>query len=1066
MDRLPRLSLNNRSFIALVCIVITVLGVLSMTTLRRELIPSISLPVVAVVATNPGASSEQMAETVADPIERQLRTVERVAATSSESRSNFTMIMVELDYGADVYRAASQADVLLSRVAEQLPDGTTTQVITGGTGDIPAMIVSIASDTSPEQLAERLEASLLADIGSVDGVATVQLLGAPDEILALDLDEEAMAAAEVHQGDVTSALEDAGLRLPGGSVTDGTVELDITVGNEITSVEDVEAIIVVPGEVSPGATAPPTGGDAGAPDTAAPDVAAPEGAAPGEAAAPVLLGDVAQVSRTTAALESISRTDGRDSVTMLVTPAVGANFIEISEGVSALLEEAAPGLGDGTAFTVVFDQAPFIQESIEGLATEGGWGLLFAMVTIFAFLWSLRPTLIAGVSIPLSLLFAFVGMLVTGTTINMMSLAGLMLAIGRMVDDSIVVVENIVRHLEQSVKPKFRTIVDAVSEVAGAVISSTIVALLVFLPLVIVSGVAGELFRPFALTTVLALSGSLLVSLTIVPVLAYWFLRRRRSDAAEDGIEPEAAAEDLEADDVTRDATAQPSRGWLARLYRPGLAWAIRHRAITVVLAIVVFVGSLALTPLLKVNLLGDDGMNTVTMNQTLPVGTTIEESLAAAEDLEPQLMGIDTVQTVQTSVGGGGFGFAAGSPNTITYTIVMEPGTDMERAQARVQQIISISGGGDTGELEIVQGGAMMGSNTVDVVIQGLDDEARVAASDQVVEALTGIEGSSGVSSNLDATAPALDITIRSEDAAALGMSVTQASALIAMQTAEFPVGSLTVDGTDLQVFFTTEQAIETVEDVENLSLGGLPISAIADVTRVEVAPSFTTANAVRTVTVAVTPASSDDVGSLGSRVEETVAALDLPEGVSWEMGGVSADMDEAFGQLGLAMLAAILLIYVVMVWLFKSLMQPLILLMSVPFAVTGVLLALFITRNPIGLPALVGLLMLIGIVVTNAIVLIDLINQYRRRGMSLDDAILIGAQNRVRPIIMTAAATITAMLPPALGLASQSSFVSGPMAISVIGGLIASTLITLIIIPVLYRIFEGWRGRRMSRA
>ncbi|MDO5503672.1 MAG: efflux RND transporter permease subunit, partial [Actinomycetia bacterium] len=520
--------------------------------------------------------------------------------------------------------------------------------------------------------------------------------------------------------------------------------------------------------------------------------------------------------------------------------------------------------------------------------------------------------------------------------------------------------------------------------------------------------------------------------------------------------------------EVDQDATTQASTGWLARLYRPGLAWAIRHRAITIVGAIALFVGSLALTPLLKVNLLGEDGMNTVMLTQTLPVGTTLEQSLAAAEETEPLLMDLAGAETVQTSIGGDGFGFGAATPNVISYTVVMEPGTDMEWAEARISQVTgqhADTGGDEVGSIDIAQGGAMMGSNTVDVVIQGLDDEAREAASDQVVEALTGIDGSAGVVSNLDATAPALQVTIRPADAAQYGMSAAQASGLIAMQTAEFPVGSLTVDGTDLSVYFATAGGVETVEEVEALDLGGLPLSAIADVNRVEVPPSFTTRNAVRTVTVSVTPASTDDVGALGTQVAETVDGLELPEGVTWRMGGVTADMDEAFGQLGLAMLAAILLIYVVMVWLFKSLMQPLILLMSVPFAITGVILALLVTGHPIGLPSLVGLLMLIGIVVTNAIVLIDLINQYRRRGMTLEDAILRGGQNRVRPIIMTAAATITAMLPPALGLASQSSFVSGPMAISVIGGLIASTLITLIIIPVLYSLFESFQERRASR-
>lgn len=1019
MDALPKLSLNNRSFIALVCVIIALIGGISMAILRQELIPSVQLPVVAVVATNPGASSEQMSESVADPVERQLRTMDNVEGTSAVSQSNFTMITVELEYGSDIYRAASQADVILNRVEAQLPDGTGTQVITGGTSDLPAMIVAVSSDSETSELARRVELSTIPDLESVPGVATVQLIGAAGEIVRLTIDEAAMAAAGASQGDITAALDDAGLLLPGGSVTDGSVEMDITIGNAFEDIDDLAALLIVP---------------------------------EAEGATPVRLDEIATVQLTDADPDSVSRTDGRDSLTIAVIPAMEANFVEISDDVDAVLTASAEILGANTEFTVIFDQAPFIQESITGLATEGAWGLLFAVVVIFAFLLALRPTLITAVSIPLSLLFAFLGMLVTGTTMNIMSLAGLMLAIGRMVDDSIVVVENIVRHLAISAKPRFRTIVDAVSEVAGAVISSTIVALLVFLPVALVPGLSGELFRPFALTTVIALTGSLLVSLTIVPVLAYWFLRGRKyapAEAAGDGTDP----------------TLEASTGWLARLYRPALSLAIHHRLITGVLALAIFAGSLAMLPLLKINLLGDSGMNTVSARQSLPTGTVLEDSVEAAEATEAVVMDLEIVESVQTSIGGGAFGpggMGGGSTATINYTITTDADADQAEALTEIEGALGEHATTAEGEIEILDGSSFLGSGTVDVAINALDDQTRGQAHDMIMEALAELDGVNQVSSDYEATAPSLEITVREADAATFGLSTAQAVGLIAGSTTEFPVGTIALGGTDFDVYLGAEREdVASVEDVENLDLGGLMLSDIADVTRVDIAPSVTTVNAVRTITVSATPANTDDVGAVGDEVTEAMQGLDLPDGTTWELGGVTADVEEAFGQLALAMIAAIMLIYVVLVWLFKSLLQPAILLMSIPFGATGVILALWLTGTPLGLPSLVGMLMLLGIVVTNAIVLIDLVNQYRRRGMSIEQSILRGGQNRVRPIIMTAAATIMAMVPPALSLSGQSSFVSAPMAIAVIGGLIASTLITLIIVPVLYSALETAKER-----
>src|SRR5690625_4760900 len=439
--------MKNRAFIALVTIAIMVLGLISLNMLRRELIPPVELPTVAVTATNPGASSEQMAQQVAEPIERQLTAVDNVTSTSSSSSSNFSMITLEMEYGSDIFRAASQTDTILNTLEEQLPDGTTTRTLTGGSASIPAMAVTMSSELSSGELYERFEQAARSDLENIPGIARVQLFGVQEEIVRLDPDDDALETEGLDRSDVVDALEDAGAVLPGGHVTDGPLTLDISIGKAFEDIDDLaETLISV------------------------------------EDGPPVQLSEVADVERTEADAETISRTNGNDAITVLILPSHGANFIELSEQATSVMNEAEQQMGSGTEFTVVFDQAEFIEDSIAGLATEGMWGLVLAILVIFVFLLSIRPTIITGITIPLSVLFAFVGMLATGTTVNMMSLAGLMITIGRMVDDSIVVIENIMRHLRQASKTesKVKAITDATREVACAVISSTIVTALVF----------------------------------------------------------------------------------------------------------------------------------------------------------------------------------------------------------------------------------------------------------------------------------------------------------------------------------------------------------------------------------------------------------------------------------------------------------------------------------------------------------------------------------------------------------------------------------------------------------
>lgn len=1021
MDWLVKLSMKNRAFIALVTIVIMVLGLISLNMLRRELIPPVELPSVAVTATNPGASSEQMAQQVAEPIERQLTAVDNVTSTSSTSGSNFSMVTLEMDYGSDVFRAASQTDTLLNSLEDQLPDGTTTTTLSGGSADIPAMVVTMSSELSAAELDRRFEQSARSDIENIPGVAQVQMFGANEEIVRLSPDDDALTEHGLDRAAIVDALEDAGVVMPGGSVTDEHQDLDISIGSAFDDVDDLAATLI-----------------------------------PVDDGTPIQLSEVADVERTEAEAETLSRTNGNEAITLLVMPSSDANFIELSEQALAEMDEAAEQMGANTEFTVVFDQAEFIEDAIAGLANEGMWGLVLAVIVIFVFLLSIRPTIITGITIPLSVLFAFVGMLATGTTVNMMSLAGLMITIGRMVDDSIVVIENIMRHLRQAPQgeSKAKTITRATGEVSSAVISSTVVTVMVFVPILLVEGMAGELFRPFALTVVLAMIGSTIVALTIVPVLAYWFMRNQR----------------IRGDQAVQmpDTDIQVTTNWMARFYRPIIAWTIKSRGTrwtTAVVALGVFVGSLALVPALKVNLLGDTGMNMHMVTYTAPQGSSLDRTSALAADIEEELAEVEQVDTVQADIGGQAM--MGMGPEQASFTLITDPGADQTAAEANIQSTLDayFEQHPDAGEFQLEAGGGMMGSDTIDVQLDALDEDDLAEATETLSTAFSDLDDVARVESDFEAAQPSLEIVPLEDEIAEYGMTVPEAMGMIASHTTDFPVAEVTLDDTELNVHMDSASAVETVEDIEQLDLFGIPLTDIAEVNRVNIAPSISTLDSIRTITISVTPESSDNVGATTTALTDAIDAADLPDGVQTELAGVAEEIDNTFEQLALAMAAAILLIYVVLVWLLKSLIQPLILLVAIPFGATGMIVALLITGTPLGATTLVGMLMLIGIVVTNSIVLMDLINQYRKRDASLNQAIVAGAQNRVRPIIMTAAATIGAMIPPALGLAGQSSFVSAPMSIAVIGGLIASTLITLVIVPVLYRMTEGTAQRISQR-
>ncbi len=1021
MFSLAKLSLANRALIALITVFAAVFGVITMGSLKQELIPSLEFPQITVISAMPGASPAVIDEQISEPLESALNAVEGLESSSSTSRTGISTVSLTFAYGTDLDRARGQVDRAISTAEQVLPEDVSPNALAGSISDLPIVFMAVSSDQPLSALKSDLARLTVPRLQKIEGVRSAEVTGGTTRHIAVLPDQAALAAEGLDTSDVLDALEKNGSLVPAGVLNTGEKSLTIQIGSPIESLEDVRAL-------------PLPGGDG-----------------------PVPLGQVASVSIQNDDPTSITRTNGEETLALSVTKTPDGDTVTISHEVTALLDQLEDELGNGADITVVFDQAPFIEKSIEDLTTEGLLGLGFAVLIILVFLMSVRSTVVTAISIPLSLLMTFIGLYAVGFSLNILTLGALTIAIGRVVDDSIVVIENIKRHLSYG-EEKSAAILTAVKEVAGAITASTLTTVAVFAPIAFVGDLAGELFRPFALTVTIALLASLAVSLTIVPVLAYWFLRNK----AHSHTAP-----------LSRDeAEEKEQRSILQRGYLPILRSTQKHPVWTLIAGALVLAATVAMTPLMQTNLLGSTGQNSMSITQELEPGSSLEHTLEEARTTEKVLRDIDGIEDVQLTIGNStdliGSSMAAGA-STASFTVITDAEADQEALQDRVRQQIEASdAAGDV--IVSASGGGFGMSSTIDVNVSAPTSEILAEASAEVLEQMKGLSGASEVSSNLADGQPLIQIRVDREKAVSAGLSEQQISTLAASTLSPIPAGTLRLEVTDYPVLVGKGTTPESLEELRALTLptpkGPVPLTAVAEVEQVAVPLTITSANGERTSRISITPAEAD-LGSLSAAVSEKVEALDLPAGATVEVGGAAEQQADSFGQLYLALLAAVAIVYVIMVATFKSLLQPLILLVSVPFAATGAIALLVITQVPLGLPSLIGMLMLVGIVVTNAIVLIDLINQYRNphdgaEPMRVAEAVERGARQRLRPILMTALATVFALVPMALGLTGEGGFISQPLAIVVIGGLVSSTALTLVLVPVLYGLLEGRRERK----
>ncbi|HEY1014420.1 MAG TPA: efflux RND transporter permease subunit, partial [Herpetosiphonaceae bacterium] len=771
----------------------------------------------------------------------------------------------------------------------------------------------------------------------------------------------------------------------------------------------------------------------------------------------IRLKDIGEVEIGATGGNTVTRVNGEASLGLEISRDTTGNTVEIVDAVQKEFDafRARPG-NEGLSVKIVAEQGSQITKSVNAVVSEGLIGAIVAVVIIFLFLRSTRSTLITAVSIPLSIVVALILMRLQGFSLNVMTLGGLTVAVGRVIDDSIVVLENIYRHINRG-DDLNRSVIDGTKEVAGAITASTITTVCVFLPLGLVGGIVSKFFLPFALTVTYALLASLVVALTVIPLLARLFLRRS--------------------------AKPEPEETLLQRWYTAALKWSLRYRGATLVIAGALLLASCAAIPLLKVTFLPDQSEKNITLSISLPAGTNLEATSAKADEIEALIKPLQDqgqVRDIQTVVGrAGGADRArdrsggAGASNRADFTLILdnEKVADPITLAKQIETQVKALPGVETAAAEtIAVGGSAPGTGGLDITLVSADVDKLREANDKIMAAIGGNKASdrfpvANVKSSLAEVKPELQVTVDPQKAIKHGTSAAQIALQIRALLAGERAGDVTLEGQDqLELFVQVDQSDLDIETLRKLPVGTVSPVALEEVAEIEEVPgasSITRINGDRAASISG-QFTSDNTFQTQDAIEEEISKnIGLPEGVLIQAGAQARSQTETFANMGLALLVAIMLVYIVMMISFGSLLNPLIILCSVLMAIIGVVLSLLLTGKPAGITTMIGLLMLVGIVVTNGIVLVELVEQYREeRGMSAYDALLRAGRVRLRPILMTAIATIVALIPLALGL-EEGGFIGADLGVVVIGGLFTSTFLTLLVVPVVYSLLDGLKTR-----
>jgi HAE1 family hydrophobic/amphiphilic exporter-1 len=744
----------------------------------------------------------------------------------------------------------------------------------------------------------------------------------------------------------------------------------------------------------------------------------------------------------------ISRTDGKPSLTVLVMKNPNANTVETAHAVMAEVKEIEIEQGDSVKFLTVFDQSEFIEQSIKDLTKEGVEGAILAVIVIFLFLMVVRASLVTAISIPLSILIGFLLMRGWGLTINLITLSAMGVAVGRVVDDSIVMLEVIYRRMQQGESFK-KAALNGSREVATPITSATLATVVIFIPLAFVGGIVSEVFTPFALAITFAFIASLLVALMLVPALSGFIVPRKKPERKK-----------------KKDA-------WYSRSYTSMLRWSLKHRAATLAIAVLLFLGSLSLLPIIGTTFMPSSSEKLIAVEVEMPHGTELSATSAKAAQVEEIVGQNPKVKTYNTTIGTsatalGAMSSASGAgSNTAAVIILLDPDANLEKETERLR----LACGEIAGESKItVLSGAEaemsgMGSNNLRVSVMGENSEEIATVTGQLLDKLKNVDGLENTEVDIAQVRPKLDVEINEEKMATSGITPEELGQLRMLVARGGTVAQASIDGKTREVFIERLAEHLDLDTASSLVVSPNKTVTLGDIANVEIVqqPTYVRRLDEKQAAVITANITKKNVGGVNQAVQEEINALSLPSGIEIKMGGIAEEMKSGFNQMYIAIGAAVVIAYFIVVIFMRSFLNPLIIMISLPLASIGALLGLLIAGKPLGLSGLMGVLMLIGIVLTNAIVLITLVEQLRKKGMSTYDALMEGGRTRLRPILMTALTTMIAMVPMAIGL-EESVLMAAELATVVIGGLFTSTLLTLLVLPVIYSLTERWHRRQQT--
>ena len=1014
-------AISRRTVTMLAVVIVLVGGVYVYKSLKVELFPDIEFPLVAVNTSYPSVDPEGMVEDVTSPIEKAISGMAGLESVQSTSFEGNSLVLANFKFGTDMANAESNIEAAVSGLS--FPVGVERPDVGRFNPDQVAVLqFSVIAEPEPDAdpsgfvpsdlAVSTVQTLLLPELVAIDGVMDVQVTGEVQPQVLVAVDPDRLEAQGISLPQVAATLSENNVTVPTGLLFGTGGAMPVKTIHLLSSIADIRNLVV--------------------------------GSSP---SGPVLLSDVARVASANEVPTSISRTNGRQAINVSIIKEPEANTIEVTEAVREALDDAA--LPAGVEIVIVSDEGPEIQEQIDSLLQEAGFGFLFAVTVVFIFmltirptvirglLTTLRPTIVIGLSIPLSVLTGVLLMGWQDMSLNFMTLGGLAISVGRVVDDAIVVLENVYRHI-QSGRERWRAALDATVEVGPAIFASTLTTIVVFIPLAFIQGLVGAFFLPFALTISFALVASLVVALTAVPVLGAYLLRP--------GDLPEGAGDD----DI-----AFVHETWMQRAYTPVLRWVLGHKAVTLAGAALVTGLSLVLLLFIPITLFPSGGTRSIQIEVSLPPGARAGQTLSEVVEIEDRVRGLAEIYTATVGATDLAFWGGPGGFNQASILVVLRSDAPEDIAKVlredlekpgRLVRVNEVSDGPPQGGVDI----SITGPNYADIR----------SVAQELSTSLSSVEGVVNLESDVAQARDEVAIRVDSAAAANIGLTARQ----VGFQLRGFLVGravtTIDIDGQATDVVLSGQRdALGSIDQIKELLIKGpggvAPLHQLARVEIQEGPVIITRTDGQRSASI-----TGDTIGAdtqaVGAEIDAKIAALSPPAGVSVTSGGIFADIEEGFRSIFVSMAVGIILMYLVMVASLGSLRNPIIIVSSLPLALIGVLVSLAITGRALGLPSMMGILLLIGIVVTNAIVLIAFVEQLRGKGMSVREALITGGRVRLRPILMTALTTSFALLPLAAFSGGSGGIISAELATVVIGGLITSTGLTLIVVPIVYYLFN----------